>query len=224
MKKTFEFGSGRLRGKVGIIAERKDGKDLLKDLLGQFSKGDGRGNVVMVRINDDALARIDQLVEASLFGSPSDRAAFLIGAGIASQKELFDRLGAHTDEIRKLKEPLRQAALDAQNPHEQNRPIAKRTQFSPLFATKLKRQANSASRPVRLRTPPPHYGMADAAALTPASPSDRTAAGPCRPAMCAPVCTPTEIFDFLFFCYCLCAKRVYSMDDCAPTTGGVHNV
>src|ERR1039458_4113297 len=57
MKKTFEFGSGRLRGKVGIIAERKDGKDLLKDLLGQFSKGDGRGNVVMVRINDDALAK-----------------------------------------------------------------------------------------------------------------------------------------------------------------------
>src|ERR1019366_5733537 len=104
------------------------------------------------------------------------------------------------------------------------RPITKRTQFAPLFATNLKRQANSASRPLRLRTPPPHCGMADAAALTPASLSDRTAAGPCRPAMCAPVCTPTEIFHFLFFCYCLGAKKGYSMDDCAPTTGGVHNV
>ena len=90
MKKTFEFGSGRLRGKVGIIAEGKDSKTL-KDLLRQFiHRGDGRGNVVMVRINDEALARMDQLVEADLFGSRSECAAFLIGAGIASQKELFD--------------------------------------------------------------------------------------------------------------------------------------
>ena len=118
MKKTFEFGSGRLRGKVGIVAERKDGKDL-KDLLGQFvNKGDGRGNVVMVRVNDEALARMDQLVEASLFGSRSECAAFLIGAGIASQKELFERLGAHTDEIRKLKEQLRQVAMDALKPNQ----------------------------------------------------------------------------------------------------------
>ena len=117
MKKTFEFGSGRLRGKVGIIASRGDGKQL-KDLLGQFSRGDGRGNVVMVRINDDALARIDQLVEATLFGSRSECAAFLIGAGISSQKELFHRLAAHTDEIRKLKEQLRQVALDALKPKE----------------------------------------------------------------------------------------------------------
>ena len=118
MKKTFEFGSGKLRGKVGIVAERREGRDL-KDLLGQFvNKGDGRGNVVMARVNDDALARMDQLVEATLFSSRSECAAFLIGAGIASQKELFERLGAHTDEIRKLKEQLRQVALDALKPSE----------------------------------------------------------------------------------------------------------
>lgn len=117
MKKTFEFGAGRLRGKLGVIALTKDGKDL-KDYLGQFNRGDGRGNVVMVRVGDDALARIDQLVEATLFSSRSECAAFLIGAGIASQKELFDRLSAHTDEIRKLKEQLRQVALDALKPNE----------------------------------------------------------------------------------------------------------
>ena len=110
MKKMF------LGGKVGIIAAGPGTKDL-KDLLGQFHKGDGRGNVVMVRVNDDALARLDQLVEADLFGSRSECAAFLIGAGIASQKELFDRLSAHTDEIRRLKEQLRQVALDALTPH-----------------------------------------------------------------------------------------------------------
>ena len=117
MKKSFVIGVGRLHGKAGLIAEGSFGKDL-KDLLGQFSKGDGRGNVVMARIGDDALARLDQLVEAGLFGSRSECAAFLIGAGIASQKELFDRLGAHTEEIRKLKEQLRQVALDALKPHE----------------------------------------------------------------------------------------------------------
>lgn len=117
MKKTFEFGSGRLRGKVGIIAAGPGAKEL-KDLLGQFNKGDGRGNVVMVRVGDDALARLDQLVEADLFSSRSECAAFLIGAGIASQKELFDRLAAHTDEIRKLKEQLRQVAMDALKPKE----------------------------------------------------------------------------------------------------------
>ena len=108
MKKMF------LGGKVGIVA---GGKSDLKDLLMQFHKGDGRGNVVMVRISDDALARMDQLVEATLFGSRSECAAFLIGAGIASQKELFERLGVHTDEIRKLKEQLRQVALDALKPN-----------------------------------------------------------------------------------------------------------
>src|ERR1017187_10213484 len=120
MKKTFEFGSGRLRGKVGIIAERKDGKDLLKDLLGQFSKGDGRGNVVMVRINDDALARIDQLVEASLFVSGSEWAVFLIGAGIPSQTELPAPPGAHPDQIRTPKAPLWKAAQDGLKPREKN--------------------------------------------------------------------------------------------------------
>jgi Arc/MetJ-type ribon-helix-helix transcriptional regulator len=118
MKKTFEFGSGKLRGKVGVIAIGKNGKDL-KDYLNQFSKGDGRGNVVMARVNDDALARIDQLVEAGIFASRSECAAFLIGAGIASQKDLFDRLGAHTDEIRKLKEQLRQVAMEALKPKEE---------------------------------------------------------------------------------------------------------
>lgn len=117
MKKTFEFGSGRLRGKIGVIAVTREGKEL-KELLGQFSRGEGRGNVVMVRMSDDALARVDQLVEATLFSSRSECAAFLIGAGIESQKVLFERLSAHTEEIRKLKEQLREVALDALKPRE----------------------------------------------------------------------------------------------------------
>jgi len=128
MKKTIEFGPSRLRVKAGVIAVHREGKDL-KDLLRQFTnKGDGRGNVVMARVNDDALAHMDQLVEADLFGSRSECAAFLIGAGIASQKQLFERLAAHTAEMRKLKEQLRQVAMDALKPAGQlpNEPDASR--------------------------------------------------------------------------------------------------
>jgi len=107
MKKSFAIGSGRLR--VGVIRR----EELTQALLGK-----DRGNVVMVRVSDEALARIDQLVEATVFGSRSECAAFLIGAGIASQKEMFDRLSSHTAEIRKLKEQLRQVALEALKPAE----------------------------------------------------------------------------------------------------------
>ena len=117
MKKTIAFRVGRLRGKAGVIADTQT-KDL-KDLLGQFvHHREGRGNVVMVRIGDEALARLDQLVEADLFNSRSECAAFLIGAGISSKKDMFDRLDAHSGEIRKLKEQLRQVALDALKPGE----------------------------------------------------------------------------------------------------------
>ncbi|MGA2134102.1 MAG: hypothetical protein ABSH50_17550 [Bryobacteraceae bacterium] len=118
MRKSFELGSGKLRAKIGVIAETD--KDKLRDLLHQYTFSGGRGNVVMVRLNDEALARVDQLVEATLFSSRSECAAFLISAGIESRKELFDRLGAHTEEIRKLKEQLRQVALDALRPDPPN--------------------------------------------------------------------------------------------------------
>jgi len=75
-----------------------------------------RANVVMVRLSDEALARVDQLVESSVVNSRSEAAAFLINAGIESQTQLFDRLSEHTDEIRRLKERLRKVAEEALKP------------------------------------------------------------------------------------------------------------
>ena len=92
---------------------------ILQNLASRIlNKAEGRGNAVMARVSDEALARIDQLVEATVFASRSEATAFLISAGIESQKELFDRLNAHTDEIRKLKDQLRKVALDALKPKE----------------------------------------------------------------------------------------------------------
>src|SRR5579871_6217203 len=109
MSKSFEFGSGRFRvkGYGGNLSDLPE----VQEFVDRFtSRGESRGNVVNVRLTDDALARIDQLVEATLFGSRSEATAFLIGSGIESQKELFDRLSAHADEIRNLKEKLRKVA------------------------------------------------------------------------------------------------------------------
>jgi len=68
----------------------------------------GRGNVVMVRVNDEALAHLDMLVEAEVTKSRSGSAAFLINEGIQANEALFKRISAITDQIAELREQLRQ--------------------------------------------------------------------------------------------------------------------
>lgn len=86
----------------------------LQELLSRFCGGEApRGNVVMVRLSDAALAAVDQLVEAALFGSRSEAAAFLLGAGIEAQHELLQRVGRRSAEIKKIRESLKQDALVA---------------------------------------------------------------------------------------------------------------
>lgn len=109
------YGIARVGGKthVGKLSDVPE----VQNMIARFrARAEERRNVVMVRLSNEALARIDQLVESTLAASRSEAAAILIGAGIDSQKELFDRLRAHTDEIQKLKEKLRQVALDALKP------------------------------------------------------------------------------------------------------------
>lgn len=67
----------------------------------------GRGNVVMVRVNDEALAHLDMLVEAEITKSRSESAAFLISEGIKANQALFDKIRAITEQIMELREQLR---------------------------------------------------------------------------------------------------------------------
>jgi Arc/MetJ-type ribon-helix-helix transcriptional regulator len=67
----------------------------------------------MVRLGDAALAALDQLVEGGLFGSRSEAAAFLLGAGIEAQGELFERVGKHSAEIKRIRQSLKEDALQA---------------------------------------------------------------------------------------------------------------
>lgn len=66
-----------------------------------------RKNVVMVRLNEDSLRRVDDLVEAGVVRSRSEASAFLIVEGIKAKRELFGRISEKIDTIRAARQELR---------------------------------------------------------------------------------------------------------------------
>ncbi len=104
------------QAETGKAAEPKAATAALKDALERVeSLGktlalalQDRANVVMVRVNDDALRHLDMLVEADITKSRSESAAFLITEGIKANQELFERIGSITDQIAALRAQLRE--------------------------------------------------------------------------------------------------------------------
>jgi Arc/MetJ-type ribon-helix-helix transcriptional regulator len=70
---------------------------------------EGRGNVVMTRLNDDDLKQIDALVEVELFKSRSEAAAFFIKEGIQARKDVFQKVMPTVDKIRDLKDQAKKS-------------------------------------------------------------------------------------------------------------------
>jgi len=68
----------------------------------------GRGNTVMVRVNDEALEKLDMLVAAGICKSRSESAAFLLQQGIERSAPMYDRIGDVTHKITSLREELLQ--------------------------------------------------------------------------------------------------------------------
>jgi len=68
----------------------------------------GRGNVVMVRINDEALNYLDMLIEADVVKSRSEAAAWLINEGVNANQSLFLKISEVTQQISVLREKLRE--------------------------------------------------------------------------------------------------------------------
>ena len=66
-----------------------------------------RDHVVMVRVNDDSLKRLDELVQSGIFKSRSESAAFLISEGIKAQEPLFARIAEKIGEIERLRGELK---------------------------------------------------------------------------------------------------------------------
>lgn len=66
-----------------------------------------RDHVVMVRVNDDSLKKLDALVQSGIFKSRSESAAFLISEGIKAQGALFERISERIQEIERLRSELK---------------------------------------------------------------------------------------------------------------------
>ena len=65
-----------------------------------------RNNVVMVRVDEENLNRIDELVESGQFNSRSEATAFLISEGIKSKQEMFDKMTEKISQIQGLRDEL----------------------------------------------------------------------------------------------------------------------
>jgi len=72
----------------------------------------GRGNVVMVRVNNEALNYLDMLVEAEVVKSRSEAAALLINEGVQANQELFGKIGQVTEQINALRQHLRETVKE----------------------------------------------------------------------------------------------------------------
>ncbi len=66
-----------------------------------------RNTVLTIRVNDDSNKKLSMLVEAGLFKSRSESAAFLIQEGIKSQESLFSKISGKLEKIDKIKNELR---------------------------------------------------------------------------------------------------------------------
>jgi predicted transcriptional regulator len=66
-----------------------------------------RNTVLTIRVNDDCNRKLNMLVDAGLFKSRSESAAFLIEQGIRSQDVLFAKIISKLDKIDKIKEELK---------------------------------------------------------------------------------------------------------------------
>ena len=110
-EEAAKIKSGRA-GILGIDAEDlKVLKVKLEDVreVGKAIKDSltSRDNVVMVRVNDASREKMDMLVDAGLFKSRSECAAFLIHQGIHAQELLFEKLQNKVEQIQKIREELK---------------------------------------------------------------------------------------------------------------------
>lgn len=74
-----------------------------------------RDHVVMVRVNDDSLKKLEELVQSGIFKSRSEAAAFLIIEGVKAQEDLFNRIEDKITEIERLRNELRDSIKTQEN-------------------------------------------------------------------------------------------------------------
>jgi|GEM_PF-1328057 len=90
--------------------EGEDAEKIKEKVLMRLGKElGGRSNVVMTRLSDDDLKKIDALVEVEAFKSRSEAAAFFIKEGVQARKDLFQKVMPTVDKIKELKEQAKKS-------------------------------------------------------------------------------------------------------------------
>ena len=94
-------------GEIGGQVERFASKTIesVKKTIDKALKS--RNRVLTIRVNDEANEKLSTLVDAGLFKSRSESAAFLIEEGIKHQVNLFNKISKQMEKIKKLQEELR---------------------------------------------------------------------------------------------------------------------
>ncbi len=81
------------------------GRDISRTIERAISAKDDY--VVAVKVSEEAQDKLEQLVQAGVFRSRAEAAAFLIDEGIKTQAALFDRVQQKLSEIERLRAELR---------------------------------------------------------------------------------------------------------------------
>ena len=71
-----------------------------------------RNTVLTIRVNDESNRRMNMLVDAGLFKSRSESAAFLIQEGIRGREDLFTKIEGKLKKMEKIKEELKSIVSD----------------------------------------------------------------------------------------------------------------
>jgi Arc/MetJ-type ribon-helix-helix transcriptional regulator len=68
---------------------------------------DSRNTVLTIRVNEEANKKLNMLVNAGIFKSRSESAAFLIEEGVKHQEKLFNKIAEKLEKIEKIKDELK---------------------------------------------------------------------------------------------------------------------
>lgn len=89
-------------GTSAVVGPRAIGFEKVREEMG------GRANTLMTRVSDEDLQTLDILVEAGLASSRSECAAMLLHEGIIARKDMIQKVRDTADQIRKLRESMRE--------------------------------------------------------------------------------------------------------------------
>ena len=86
------------------------GRDISRTIERAMSAKDDY--VVAVKVSGEAQEKLDQLVQAGVFRSRAEAAAFLIDEGVKTQSALFERVQQKLAEIERLRAELRDMIIE----------------------------------------------------------------------------------------------------------------